>query len=242
MDSLNLITSSLTEIGADTVGAIIQDSANENHFFVYVAIFRDQNNKQHPSNLQLNSARDVLGTHGLKVEFLLSDAISHDIEAGLRATIIHAFGGHVRNVFLSIESRKANIWLDPKKDLDADFLSQVESKTRRFLVDLDLELGSLLTTTNDNLPGKLVCLKVIRQLAPVSVNDLAKELLRREFTVPSDDWMTRRLDMLRKSHQVVRLANAKYVLSHSALSNLGTLRSGKSPDVSKMLALTRMVG
>ena len=242
MPKLAFISTSLAEVGVETAGSIIQDSANENHFFVYVSVIRDAENKQNPSNRQLRKAQELIEPQGLTVEFLLSDAGSHDIEAGLRATILHAFGGEIRNVFLSVDNRKAYIWLDQKRELDEAVLLEVERKSRLYLDGLDLEFGSLLTTSNGNLPGKLACLNAIRQLAPVTAADLLHELMRREFNVPSEDWLMRRLDVLRKSRQIIRLSNAKYVLSQATLANLGTSRGRNSPDISKMLAFARMDG
>jgi hypothetical protein len=239
---MDFIAASLAEVGVDTAGSIIEDNVNENHYFVYVSVTRDAENKQSPSNRQLRKAQDLIEPQGLTVEFLLSDAASHNIEGGLRATILHAFGGEIRNVFLSVDNRKAFIWLDQKKELDEDILIEVERKIRLYLDALDVEFGALLTTSNGNLPGKLACLNAIRQLAPVSPADLQAELIRRDFKVPSEDWLMRRLDLLRKSRQVIRLSNAKYVLSQVTLANLGTSRSRNSPDVSKMLALARMGG
>jgi hypothetical protein len=239
---MGFISASLAEVGLNTAGSIIEDNASENHFFVYVSIIRDADNKQNPSNRQLRIAQELIATHGLTVEFLLSDVASHNIEGGLRATILHAFGGEIRNVFLSIDNRKAFIWLDPKKELEEDVLFEIEKKSRLYLDGLDLEFGALLTTSNGNLPGKLACLNAIRQLAPVTAVELHAELIRRDFKVPSEDWLIRRLDILRKHRQVIRLSNAKYVLSQASLANLGTSRTRNSPDISKLLALARMNG
>jgi len=242
MINTSLIASSLEEVGISIIGSVVQDSAKETHFFVYVPVSRDSENRQIPSNRLLKKAQEAIELHGITVEFLLSDADSQNIEGGLRATLLHAFGEDIRNVFLSIDARLANVWFDQKRELTNKILLEVERKTRIYLNEVGIELRSLLTTSNENLPGKLACLNTVRQLAPANVSELREDLLRRGFSIPSEDWLNRRLDLLRKGGLIIRLSTSNYVLSRLALANLGTKKGGKSPDVSKLLALTRKSG
>jgi len=237
-----LVESALQQEQIPVIGSIIQDSTNERHFFVYVSVSRDGRDRQHPSNGLLKKIEEDLKTQGVTLEFFLSDNKSQDVEGGLRATLLHSFGQDIRNVFLSIDKKSARVWLDPKRELTSATLTAIQEKTKIYFKEVDLELSSLLTTSNEGLPGKIACLKAMRQLSPVSLADLHAELIRREFSIPSEDWLRRRLDVLRKNGLIVRMADSNYSLSQLALAKLGTKKTRDSPDVSKLLALARKSG
>jgi hypothetical protein len=220
-------------------GAIIEPSAAGENFFVFVAVTRDSENRQVPSNRKLHEARQALSVLGATVEFLLTDAQTQDIEAGLRATLLHSFGEDVRNIFLSTENNVAHAWVDPKRALDSAAIAAMQEKARIFLKEFDIPLGSLNTTTGETLPSALACLRVMRQLAPVTASALKDELMRRGFTVPSADWLARRLDALRRGGKIVRLEPGQYALSLRALQELGTIKGRSSPDIARLLALAR---
>lgn len=220
-------------------GVPIKDKEVENRFFVFTAVSRDNENRQIPSNKKLNDARLELAEHSIAIEFLLTNPQSRDIEAGLRATLLHSFGSDLRNIFLSIEKSKASIWLDPKRNIDTEELKTIEERARIFLRELDIEIRSISLTTNENLPGLLISLRAIRQTAPVDIFTLSQELTRRGFTIPSEDWLRRKLDQMRKNGKVARLEDGRHVLTLSTLRELGTVKGRSSPDVQRMLAIAR---
>lgn len=240
MVNFSVISERLAHEGITIIGSIVQDRTDENHIFVYVPVTRDSENRQNPSNRLLKKAQEAIkSAEGVTIEFLLSDGASQNTEGGLRATLLHAFGADIRNVFLSIDGRFADVWFDQKRELVEDVLAEVERKTRIYLTGLGIDLRSLLTTSNENLPGKLACLNAIRLLAPTDASELCRELVRRDFKIPSEDWLNRRLDILRKNGLIIRLSTKKFALSQLALASLGTKKEGKSPDVSKLLAMAR---
>lgn len=239
LDHAKVITI-LQEMGINVAGAIVEDSGAPRHLFIHVAVVRDSNNKQVPSNRKLSDARDaLLAVEGITVEFLLTDGLHQDIEAGLRATVLHAFGSNVRNVFMSITDGTAQVWIEPKQTLDEVVSKAIFEKVRTYISGFNVELSSLTLTTGENFPSVLGCLRAIRQLAPVTPSDLLQELIIRGFTVPSIDWLKRRLDAMRKKGQVVRLEGNRYVLSLGCIRSLGTIKGRSSPDVTRVLALAR---
>lgn len=229
----------LQEMDIDVAGSIVEDSGAPGRLFVHVAVVRDSKNKQAPSNRKLNDARHALAEEGITVEFLLTDGQQQDIEAGLRATVLHAFGSNVRNVFMSIADGSAQVWLDPKQMLNEAVSKAIAEKVETYISGFNMELGSLALTTGENLPSTLACLRAVRQLAPVDSSELLRELVNRGFTVPSTDWLRRRLDIMRKKGQIVRLEGNLYVLSLASIRSLGTIKGRASPDVTRMLALAR---
>jgi len=233
------VLSTLQREGIPVSGTVIRDSGNGDHCFVYIPVERNAEGHQVPSNRSLHRVRGLLKEQGVNVEFILSDAHSQDIEAGVRATLLHAYGEELRNVFLSIKNKSAVVWVEQKKTIDASVRGAIAKKSTVFLHEVGLTLDSLLLTVDENLPGKLAFLNAIRQIAPADMKSIKNEFLTRGFSVPSDDWLNRKLDALRKAEAIVRLATGQYVVSARTLDVLGTVRAGRSPDVSRLLALAQ---
>ena len=117
MPSEHDVLRSLREHGISHSGSVVRDAETEHAFFVFVEVVRNEENRQVPSNRKLDEVRQSLSAQGVTVNFLLSNPIARDIEAGLRATLLHAFGNDIRNAFLSVEKDAAVVWLDTKRDL-----------------------------------------------------------------------------------------------------------------------------
>jgi hypothetical protein len=225
--------------GIQVNGSIIKDTGTGDAFFVFVEVTRDQDNRQIPSNRKLTEAKRELADQGTIVEFLLSDPATRDIEGGLRATLLHAFGAEVRNAFMSIDDGVAFVWLEPKRNLDESVRADIDAKIKVYLSEFGFRLGSTSVTTNENLPSMLACLRVIRQMAPVASLALKDALTRGGFTVPSIDWLNRRLDSFRRAGKITRLDNGLYVLALKSLRELGTVKGRGSPDIARLLAMAR---
>jgi len=223
-------------------GSAIRDAEGDGLYYVFVEVRRDARGRQEPSNTTLDAIKALLEEKGALVDFVLTDGAKRDAEAGLRATLLHSFGGAIRNSFLSSETREAFVWVVPKRQLSDTELDEIGAKAKVFLDDVGLKLGNITTTTGENLPSKTRCMTMLRQVAPVTCSQLAELLRQREFVVPSDDWMTRRLDALRKAGLVVRMKSGFYAVSLQALKGLGTVKGRTSPDVSRLLALASTRG
>lgn len=237
-DNLDIVAV-LEQEGISVVGKVIRDSVGSDHSFVYIPVSRNAEGHQVPSNRSLLHARAMLKERGIAVEFILNDAQSQNIEAGVRATLLHAFGDDIRNVFLSVGRGNADVWVEQKRPFDDVMRAAVAKKATIFLTEVELELRALLFTNDENLPGKLALLKAIRLTAPAANVHLKAELLKRGFSVPSDDWLKRKLETLRKSDSIIRLASGSYVLPTKSFDSLGTVRQGRSPDVTRLLALAQ---
>jgi hypothetical protein len=141
---------------------------------------------------------------------------------------------------MSVEGKSAVVWLEPKKVLDEATRRSIDAKINIYIAGFDLRLGSISITTGENLPSVLASLGIIRQIAPAEATTLKEAFQRAGFSVPSVDWLNRRLDVMRKSGKIVRLEDGRYTLSLRSLRELGTAKNGRtSPDVSRMLALVR---
>ena len=232
----------LIAAGIPVSGSAIRDSETGNSFHVFVEVGRDSRGRQVPSNGQLEAEKEQLREIGVLVDFVLTDAMMRDAEAGLRATLLHSFGSMVRNSFLAKDGRNAFVWVVPKRQISDAELDEVSAKARILLTEVGLELAHLTLTTGENLPSKTRCLTMLRLVAPVSSGALAAHLRSAGFVVPSDDWMMRRLDGLRKAGQVVRLKSGLYAVTLQTLRGLGTVKGRASPDLSRLLALVKPRG
>lgn len=233
------ILSFFAEMGIQVDGSIIKDIDSPNRYFVHVAISRTEDNKQEPSNKKLNEALQLLAEKGIEIEFLLRDSQGQDIEAGLRATLLHGFSNHIRNAFMSSTDATAHVWLETKQTLDDPTNAEIRRKVSTYLEGFEIELGSIATTTEDTLPSALACLRAIRHAAPITLADLKVDLEKRGFTVPSLDWLKRKLEVLRKADKVVWVTGGKYALTMTSIRNLGTVKGAASPDIHRLLALAR---
>ncbi|AZP13562.1 hypothetical protein [Undibacterium parvum] len=233
------IQSRLHDLEIPCTGAIVRGDLGEKHFFVHVPILRSAENKQIPPNKKLNFAKELFAKEGISIDFLLHDDFGLDVEGGLRATILHTFGDSVRNIFLSISEGVASVWIDPKVALEPEKLAEIKNRAEQFLFTFDIENVGVAVTTGEKLPSILVCLRTIRTLAPIMNHALLTELVNGGFSIPSLDWLNRRLDVMRKDGKIIRKEDGTYVLSLISLEKLGSERGRGSPDIKRILALGR---
>lgn len=242
MSKANLIHEFLAQLGINALGSPVSDDDSSKKYLVHVEITRDSDNRQVPSNKILIAAKNLLNQqHSIDIDFLLNNTQHKDIEAGLRANLLHSYGRDIRNAFLSIdESNAAHVWLDAKQVLDTEIISSIRKKCADYFLSFDIGLSSLDTLDSAiSVPSASVCLKVIRELAPVDLATLKIELEQRDFVIPSIDWLSRRLDTLRKSSKVIWLPGGRYALPMTTLRSLGTLKNRDSPDIKRFLKLAR---
>lgn len=231
----------LAQLDINAIGSPVSENDELKKYFIHVEITRDSENKQRPSNKVLSQAKKILkDLYDLDIEFLLNDTQSKDIEAGLRATLLHAYGSYIRNSFISIDYEGAHVWIDLKKSLDEDAFTAVKKKVADYFSSFNIQVLSLDNLNSEiAVPGNLVCLRTIRQLAPTNLATLKSELERLGFVVPSHDWLKRRLDALRKSNKVIWTTGGYYVLPMTTIRDLGTLKDRNSPDIRRFLRLAR---
>lgn len=226
------------------VAGIIEKSADESSgYFVYLSVTRDREGVQYPSNFKLKKIKESFNERGVSLDFIISDELANNIEAGLRATLLTNHSDFIRNIFLSLDSREARVWIDPKPNAQ-EHLAEIDSTARRYLQGFKLNLLSTSLTINENLPTAFAILKALRICAPASLNELSDRIKSKNLTIPSDDWLRRKLDGLRKKELVVWLKGEldrphSYALSLKALKALGTEKKRSSADIVRLLAITK---
>jgi hypothetical protein len=220
-------------------GQLSRDFNSPGKFYAFIEIDRDQNNKQQPSNRKIENISHSLSAEGIFIEFILIDKSKDDIESGIRANLIRSFGDIVRNVFLSIANDEVNIWIDPKRLATEYEFEQMYQKSRIYFDSFDMILSNVFFTSSGNLPTKIACLRALRTVSPADISKIAKKLSDMGFVIPSETWLSHRMDHLRKGELAIRLRNGNYALTHGGLSLLGTTKNARSPDISRLLDLAR---
>jgi hypothetical protein len=239
VDKQSIIESALKANGISPSGRLAEDIFDEKHFYVFVDVFRNSENMQVPSNKKLNDIKSQIADIGINVEFILTDATKRSIEDGLRASMLHSFPETIRNSFLTISGAETRVWLVPKAAINDDLLKEINQKIGIYLAVFDIEDFSIELTSAANLPSRIVCLAVIRNNSPTNLENIIEILRRRHFTIPSEDWMSRMLDVLRRNGMIIRSKGGMYSLSLAGLKALGTSKGRRSPDITRILALAR---
>jgi hypothetical protein len=240
--ALNDIIAILNTGRIDLAGEVITNSSTANSIFVPVKINRDKNGKQEPSYYTLSKLKNDLASIGYTAEFLLIDKFADSIENGLRLSLVTAFPQFVRNVFVTVTNGIATIWLDNKRAiLDAEDAA-IRTYIEQYILATFLASAEIYLISQEAIATNTEILAILRKFSPSNCENLSLHLVERGFSVPSADWVNRKLDALRKAGLLVRFSNRTYALTSDALHKLGTRKDRHSPDVSRLLALARGLG
>ena len=239
-DESHIVRALVADSGITLTGAVIKDARLGNHYFVVVPITRQRDGRQEPSSRRIEEARLLLLAQGYQVDFVLSEGQTVDVEGGLRAALATAFGDSVVSVAVAFQGKKGTVWVEMADTaMSEDTLAAVREKIGVYFVSFSVDELAVQISSRENLPSIFACLRLIRKLAPVDSDTLTAALHAAGFKVPSSEWLSHRLDVMRKSGRLVRLRNGTYTLTANALQKLGTTKGRASPDVTRMLALAR---
>lgn len=238
MTDLSSIKRDLENLGFQLKGEVIGDPDNPKKLFATILISRDAEGKQQPTKLRLNEARSYFEGREISLHFILYDTATSDLETGLRATLMLVFPS-LRNVFCSINDGRASVWVEPKVQLKEIEFNEIKIHTKSFFQLVGIHLEVIQSTSEERIPTKTAMLDSVRIIAPTDRAALTERLRAKNFVVPSEDWLKRRLDSLRKSGAIVVGADGKISLSLRTLRSLGTKKNARSPDITRLLALAR---
>jgi hypothetical protein len=239
-DESHIVRALVANSGITLTGAVIKDARPGNHYFAIVPISRDHDGRQEPSARRLEEARLSLRAQGYQIDFVLSERQTVDIEGGLRAALTTAYGDSAISVAIAFQGKKAKVWVEMADTLMSEAtVAAVREKIEVYFASFSVAELAVQISSQANLPSIVVCLRIIRKLAPVGSDSLSAAIQAAGFNVPSPEWLSHRLDAMRKSGRLVRLHNGTYTLTADALQKLGTTKGRTSPDVTRMLALAR---
>ena len=168
-----------------------------------------------------------------------TDEAHQVLEAGLFKAINQKFNGAVVSLFLSfVEPLKTRVFIEV-----AALHDKMQREMRNFLVETlaktEVEIEEIEWFDSPlSLPNSIALLRTLKTSQPVTLNGFAS-IVQKSFPAASKDWLSHRLDYLRKKELVLRQKDATYVLTTSALrlTPAGTRRA--SSDIDRALALGR---
>ncbi|MEO6609527.1 MAG: hypothetical protein ABIN69_13780 [Aestuariivirga sp.] len=237
MEKLELLN--ILERNGLTIVGLVPDPIVSGRFTAFVEVVRDGNNRQVPPNQKLKEAANLVAQQGGDIAFVLLDLINRDVEQGARATVLHAFSDYARNVFLSSEGNVPTIWIEAKRSLPLQVEKDLRMKMLQYMEVWGYKDVIVAIVGQSNAPTRLAILKQVRLKAPVDQGNLKAELTKNKFDVPTDSWLAHQLDALRKAGLVIRLKNEKFVLTLNALKQLGSSKNRNSPDILRLLEVSR---
>ncbi|SDI56702.1 hypothetical protein [Salipiger marinus] len=229
----------LTSSGLVLSGPVVRQDGDRLAFYAFIEVSKDSNGHQKPSNIYLGKISEELVRSGVLVKFILNDTANFDLEAGLRATLLHAFPEWVRNSFLTIDSQGCTVWIVPKGGVTRSYLEEIKNRAAIYINNASLSLLEVKLTVNENLPSRTAILMELRIAAPINVEVLISRLESKGFSSPPIDYVNRHLDALRRAGQIIRRKDGLYCLTAGALKVLGTVKRRNSPDVVRFLDLAR---
>jgi hypothetical protein len=239
MFKLDDISKTLSEQGIKLRYPLVGGNSDGSRIIAFVEVRWDTEGTRRPSDRKLSRTALAFSNDGIEIEFILVNEKAADNEEELRSSLLNGYGDYIRNSFLIVGKKGMNITLVPKKDEVKNEIDAIKNFIIRFFKAKELIVESIELTTEVNLITKTGCIAIIRRFAPIGLEDLKIEIEKRGFVVPSDDWLSRMLDNLRKSSLVVRKKSGGYAMTLAGLRAAGTSKNSRSPDIARMLALAR---
>ena len=169
------------------VGDIVSSPSTQNAYFVPLRLTRRADGGKSPSGRTLATVRSNLLNLGYLVDFILVDEETRDVEESLRASLLSSFPNNVRNSFLSLDQENLRAWIDFKALPDAKTTRRLEEHLRKFAELFSLPTLFMTPIGEADTATRIAILSAVRQLAPVDVGTLTKELAARGHEVPSRD-------------------------------------------------------
>ena len=220
-------------------GEVVRESGGDD-VYLQVTISQLPDGSRVPTHKQLLKLKQSLLEIGVNLNVISSQVHREKFEELLRESLFLAFPDLLRNVFCTIESDEAYVWIESKSQLAEELTKKVEKSIDGFCKLQGIALRNVSKIGETKTPNKTAILATLRNFSPATTAELVNALTAKGFTIPSADWLARRLDSLRKTKSVISLADKKYVLSIAAISALGTSNKGaKSADITRMLAIWR---
>lgn len=237
--SFEPVLSILQKNGISLAGAVIDIPNTRVGIFIPAHVNRSSDGTLSPAKKAFLLAKQQIELIGYEPEFLFVNERTEDAEHSLRSSLLVNFPETVRNVFLSVDTSRSNVWVDQKRFIEGVEWTRIEDHVLKSLQLFRLPPPVISSLSQISLPTRFELLAVIRLAAPVDCEALRNALIERDLTVPSLDWINRQFDLLRKSGLIVRRGDRHYVLTLDALQRLGTRKDRRSPDVQRLLALAK---
>lgn len=240
MQHKDLIIYLFKEYGEHGPADISRDPDHDNRFSVFVKIKRNSRGFQRPSKHKLNKISKQLEIKGLTISYILIDGEENDILATIKTALDYRFSEYLNNVFVNSTSDNVVVWIEPKRNITMQKQEEISEAAKDLLNAMNVIRFEIQYTNGASLATPTAVLSAIRLNAPASKEAITAHLRRRKLEVPSEEWMDRMLDRIRKSGRILRISETQeFALTLRGLTSLGSRKDRHSPDVLRALALAK---
>lgn len=161
------------------------------------------------------------------------------VENNLRSILVSSFSAEIREVTILRNGLSLIVELSVNETSYSPAAKRISDFIQKFLRLIGIKNFSIESSRNQELLTKIEILSTVRLLAPITTIELSSHLAGKGYKDSTPAIIARRLDSLRKEGLLIRTKRGRYALTFNALHRLGTVKTGRSPDVSRLLALAR---
>lgn len=229
----------ILENGIELAGPIASNQDEDPTYLAFVKTKILPNKKRKPSAFELNNISKKAIKTGIRLSFVLIEGERDDLDGSIKTMLLGKFPEIIRNSFSTFAGEAADIWIEPKRVVDENQREEIENSISSFLGFLNITVKSVNLTQTENIPTPTAILRVVRVLAPCSVDEIILYLSKKDFSVPNNVWLNHSMDKMRKSGLVFRKKNGQFILTLKGLTSLGTSKNRLSPDVTRALAIAQ---
>ncbi len=126
------------------------------------------------------------------------------------------------------------------KGLESKEQVEVERLALQYLTSMKLVLKGV--EYNDIVgvePSLMVILRALKSTYPVTLENLTSYLIKQNYYIESIEWLSKKLDLLRKKDFLVRSVDGVYRLTHYGIEQVPVTRSRTSSDVERILTIAK---
>ncbi|WP_143285979.1 hypothetical protein [Burkholderia pseudomallei] len=171
---------------------------------------------------------------------LSSDEANERIEALLRDTLTRAFPGEVSEVTVGyVEADQGVVWIDAGNVKSVERANAIRGAAQAVLTALALPRSAIhVQAPVAQEPTVVAILVQAKILSPATLNDVYTALAQ-NFWMPSEDWLSTKLDTLRKKGYLLRDRDGRFHVTELGLLTVPHGRRASSTDVVRALRLSR---
>lgn len=163
------------------------------------------------------------------------------IEAGLLAILnANLKAKKIRSVSISFFNSSDVSVIVFCKGLESKEQDDVERHSLQFLTSMKLALKGV--EYNDIVgvePSLMVILRALKSTYPITLEHLTSYLIKQKYYIESIEWLSKKLDLLRKKDFLVRSLDGMYRLTHYGIEQVPVTRSRTSSDVERILTIAK---
>ena len=206
---------------------------------VFVRVKYDNYRNATPSKKGLKEIRARIELEELDVELLVLDPEWESVNRILRNWVLRRFSKYITDFHVKRSRREVVISVRLKSGYTADRVRQIKSHIEGFMESIGYGRSNIQVVFSEEGPSLTTILANLRTISPCAIDELTAFMERKNIAVPSEKWMSRRLDELRRKGLVLRNDFGEFFLTAVGLSGLGSKKGRQSPDVRRALVLAR---